>query len=177
MASAAFCDTGMLFFFWGGGGGRSMFCANAMGCACRLPRSIFSNRVCDLRPRRSVSLMCNRCKMKVNPCRDRACRRALAVAPCECVLVPANPLRRLCVSKRSRCGVVRMCLELGEPSAEISRVEALLLSRRANAPCECVLVTAPAAKSQLVTGSALPQLRLDSRKFTCKEEVPSCNSA
>ena len=33
--------------------------------------------------------------------------------------------------KRSRCGAVRICLSLGEPSAEIVRVEALSLRRRA----------------------------------------------
>ena len=37
-----------------------------------------------------------------------------------------------CVSKRSRCGSVRICLGLGQPSAEIVRVEALSLRRRAN---------------------------------------------
>ena len=42
-----------------------------------------------------------------------------------------DPLRRSCASKRSRCGAVRICLSLGEPSAEIVRVEALPLWRRA----------------------------------------------
>ena len=42
-----------------------------------------------------------------------------------------NPLRRSCVSKRSRCGAVPLLLSLGEPSAEIVRVEALSLWRRA----------------------------------------------
>ena len=42
-----------------------------------------------------------------------------------------DPLRGSCVSKRSRCGAVRICLSLGEPSAEIVRVEALSLWRRA----------------------------------------------
>ena len=42
-----------------------------------------------------------------------------------------DPLRRSCASKRSRCGAVRICLSLGEPSAENVRVEALLLRRRA----------------------------------------------
>ena len=42
------------------------------------------------------------------------------------------PLRRSCVSKRSRRGPVRICLDRGEPSAEIVRVEALSLRRRAN---------------------------------------------
>ena len=41
------------------------------------------------------------------------------------------------MSKRSRCGAVRICLDLGEPSAEIVRVEAL-----AAAPCEFVLTLA-----------------------------------
>ena len=49
---------------------------------------------------------------------------------CEFVLTAANPLRRSCVSKGSRCGAVRP--ELGEPSAEIVRVEALSLWRCAN---------------------------------------------
>ena len=56
---------------------------------------------------------------------------ALAVAPCEFVLSPMNPLRGSCVSDRSRCGAVRICLEPDEPSAEIVRVEALSLWRRA----------------------------------------------
>ena len=38
---------------------------------------------------------------------------------------------RATLSKRSRCGAVRICLSLGEPSAEIVRVEALSLWRRA----------------------------------------------
>ena len=42
-----------------------------------------------------------------------------------------DPLRRSCASKRSRCGAVRNFLSLGEPSAEIVRVEALSLWRRA----------------------------------------------
>ena len=42
-----------------------------------------------------------------------------------------DPLRRSCASKRSRCGAVRICLSLGEPSAEIVRVEVLSLWRRA----------------------------------------------
>ena len=36
------------------------------------------------------------------------------------------------MSKRSHCDAVRMCLELGEPSAEIVRVEAQSLWRRAS---------------------------------------------
>ena len=42
-----------------------------------------------------------------------------------------DPLRRSCASKRSRCCAVRICLSLGEPCAEIVRVEALSLWRRA----------------------------------------------
>ena len=42
-----------------------------------------------------------------------------------------DPLRRSCASKRSCCGAVRVCLSLGEPSAEIVRVEVLSLWRRA----------------------------------------------
>ena len=47
------------------------------------------------------------------------------------LLAARDPLRRSCASKRSRCGAVRICLSLGEPSAEIVRVEALSLWRRA----------------------------------------------
>ena len=65
-------------------------------------------------------------------CGDCACRSALTVAPCEFVLTSANPMRRSCVSKRSRCGAVRICPDPGEPSAEIVRVEALSLWRHAN---------------------------------------------
>ena len=42
-----------------------------------------------------------------------------------------SPLRESCVSTRSRCGAVRIRFSLGEASAEIVRVEALLLWRRA----------------------------------------------
>ena len=62
-----------------------------------------------------------------------------------------DPLRRSCASKRSRCGAVRICLSLGEPSAEIVRVEALSLWRRAifllareTAFGSCLVVCAPA---------------------------------
>ena len=58
-----------------------------------------------MRGRRGVSLICMHCKTKV------------------------NPLRRSCVSKRSRCGAA-----LGEPSAEIGAL--------AVAPCEFVLSSA-----------------------------------
>lgn len=42
------------------------------------------------------------------PSGGRACRSALAMAPCECVLGSANPLRTSRTSKRSRCGTVRI---------------------------------------------------------------------
>ena len=103
----------------------------------------------------------------IDRCGDRACRSALAVAPCDFVLTPANPLRRLCVSKRSHCGAVRICLDLGEPSAEIVRVEALSLWRRANlfwprrtlcgdCACRSALTVAP---SEFVLTSANPMRR------------------
>ena len=89
-----------------------MFCADAMArYRVRGRRSTFIKRVCEFRCRRSVSLVRKRCETKV------------------------NALRRSCVPKSSRCGAVRICLELGEPSAEIARVEALSLWRRANASC------------------------------------------
>ena len=46
-------------------------------------------------------------------------------ASCEFVLIAANPLRRSCVSKRSRCGVARICFDRRESFAEIVRVETL----------------------------------------------------
>ena len=91
--------------------------------------------------------------------------------PCECVLSSAIPLRRSCVSKRSRCSAVRICLERGELSAEIVRVEALSLWRRASlswsrrtlcadpacgsalamAPCEFVLNSADSPRRSCVS--------------------------
>ena len=65
-------------------------------------------------------------------CGDRACRSALAAAPCELSTWPTNPLRGSCVSERSRCGAVRICTLADEPSAGIVRVGALSLRRRAN---------------------------------------------
>ena len=103
-------------------------------------------RVKTLSLLRRANLSCSR----RTPCGDPACRSALSVAPCEFVLLSAsplwrsprefvlssaNPLRRSCVSKRSRCCAVRSCLALGEPPAEILRVEALSLWRRANLSC------------------------------------------
>ena len=65
-------------------------------------------------------------------CGDRACRIALAVAPCKFQISPTNPLRRLCTSDRPRCGAVRICTLADAPSAETARVESLSLWRRAN---------------------------------------------
>ena len=44
------------------------------------------------------------------PCGDRACQSALAAALRESALSAENPLQRSCVSKRSCCGAVQMCL-------------------------------------------------------------------
>ena len=106
MASAAFCETAMRFSW------RAQYVLRWCYRMCGR-RSVFTQtkKVCEFRGRRSVSLICRRCETKV------------------------NPLRRSCVSKRSRCGAVRICLELGAPSAEIVRVEALSLSCRANLSC------------------------------------------
>ena len=52
--------------------------------------------------------------------------------------------------KRSHCGAVRMRLELGKPSVEILRAEALSLWRRANASCSRqTLCGDPARRSAL----------------------------
>ena len=111
-------------------GGRSMFCADAMGC-CRMRgrRSTFIKWVCEFCGRRSVSLIRKRGETKL------------------------NPLRRLCVSKRSRSGAVRIRLELGEPSAEILRVEA----------CECVLLSANPLRKSCVS----KRFRCGAVRFFC----------
>ena len=61
-------------------------------------------------------------------CGDRACRSALAVAPCEFARWPTNPLRGSCASDRSRCGAVRICTLADEPSAGIVSVGSHSLS-------------------------------------------------
>ena len=59
-------------------------------------------------------------------CGDRARRSALAVAPCVFVLVSANSLQRLCVSKRSRCGAVLFFLLAKRPLEVVSWFARLL---------------------------------------------------
>ena len=110
------------------------------------------------------------------------------------LLAARDPPRRSCASKRSRCGAVQICLSLGEASAEIVRVEALSLWRRAifllaKRPLEVVswfarLLSQSRGRgfdSPLVRGSSglkiaafkykrsvrsvLPQLRLENRNF------------
>ena len=54
------------------------------------------------------------------------------MALCGFATSPTNPLRRLRVSNRSRCGAVRICNFADEPFAEIVRVESLSLWRRAD---------------------------------------------
>ena len=108
-------------------------------------------------------------------CGDCACRIALAVAPCEISTWPANPLRRLCASNRSRRGAVRISKLADEPSAEIVRVESLSLSlwRRANflrgrrtlcgdCACRIALAVAP-CESQSSRTNPLRGLRVSDR--------------
>ena len=93
-----------------------------------------------------------------------------------------DPLRRSCASKRFHCGAVRICLSLGEPSAEIVHVEALSLWRRAFFSLRTCFrnptvagsippwsAAAPARKSQLlctnVVRGAPPQLQLQICNF------------
>ena len=88
--------------------------------------------------------------------------------------VRARPSAEI-VSKRSRCGAVRICLSLGEPSAEIVRVEALSLWRRAifilareTAFGSCLVVCAPAfaiPRSRVRFPPGPRQLRLENRSF------------
>ena len=69
-------------------------------------------------------------------CGDCACRiaLALAVAPCDFFTWPTNPLQRLCVSDRSRCGAVRIIYVADEPSAEIVRCGGVRISMLADEP-------------------------------------------
>ena len=84
-----------------------------------------------------------------------------------------DPLRRSCASKRSGCGAVRICLSLGEPSAEIVRVEALSLWRRAlfllaKRPLEVVSWFARLLSQSRGCGFDSPpgpRLRLENRSF------------
>ena len=95
------------------------------------------------------------CGPRATLCGDRARRSALAVAPCEFVLVSANPLRRLCVSKRSRCGAV--------------------LARK-TAFGSCLVVCAPAfaiSRSRVRFPPGPRQLRLENRTFKYKRSTRS----
>ena len=91
------------------------------------------------------------------------------------------------MSKRSRCGAARICLSLGEPSAEIVRVEAIfllakrplevvswfarLLSQSRGRGLDSPLVRGSsglkiaAFKYKRSTRSVLLQLRLENRNF------------
>ena len=104
----------------------------------------------------------------------RSCESTRACCgACELVLPSAIPLRRFCASKRSRCGAVQICLELGKPSAEILRVEALSLRRRANASCSWrTLCGDPARRSALARRRANASC---SRRTLCED--PACRSA
>ena len=107
------------------------------------------------------------CGARATLCGDRARRSALAVAPpCECVLVSANPLRRLCVSKRSRCGAVQLKRPL-----EIVSWFVRLLSQSRGGGFDSPLVRSSsglkiaAFKYKRSTRSVLLQLRLENRNF------------
>ena len=101
-------------------------------------------RVVEVQKLRTFSDFCN---PRATLCGDRACRSALAAAPCEFVLVSANPLRRLCVSKRSRCGAVR---GRGFDSPLVRGSSGLKIA---------------AFKYKRSTRSVLLQLRLENRNF------------
>ena len=72
------------------------------------------------------------CKPRATLCGDSRGRGSKTEGFLRFVQAARDPLRRSCVPKRSRCGAVRVRLSLGEPSAEIVRVEALSLWRRAS---------------------------------------------
>ena len=79
-----------------------------------------------------LEVFCVFCGARATLCGDRRGRGAKArVFFLRFLRCPRDPLQRLRVSKRSRCGAVRIRVSLDEPSAEIVRVEALSLWRRA----------------------------------------------
>ena len=122
-------------------------------------------------------------------CGDRACRIALAVAPCEFAGWPTNPLRGSCVSDRSRCGAVRISKLADEPSAGIVRVGVLSLWRRANflcgrrtfcgdRACRSALAVAPCAFARSPTnplrGSCVSERsRCGAGRIFCVADAPS----
>ena len=107
------------------------------------------------------------CGARATLCGDRARQSALAVAPCEFVLVSANPLRRLCMSKRSRCGAV----QLAERPLEVVPWFARLLSQSRGRGFDSPLVRGSsglkiaAFKYKRSTRSVLLQLLLENRNF------------
>ena len=98
---------------------------------------IFQRRLltfCGFRARQSLSLWrrANSKAPRRTFRRFRACRIALAVAPCEFSTSPANLLRVCCVSKHTHGCAVRTINVVGEPSAGFVRVETLSLWRGAS---------------------------------------------
>ena len=90
--------------------------------------------------------------------------------PCEFFLVSANPLRRSCVSKRSRCGAVRFsCSQNG--LLEVVSWFARLLSQSRDRGFDSPLVRGSSSskiaafKYKSSTRSVLPQLRLENRSL------------
>ena len=92
--------------------GRRTLCRD---CACRIALAVAP---CEfLRGRRTL-------------CGDCACRIALAVAPREFQSSPTNPLRRLCVSERSRCGQNLCTKVVREARSRSSGLRIVSLSRK-----------------------------------------------
>ena len=99
-------------------------------------------------------------------CGGPPCRSALAVTPCESVLSSANPLRRSCVLKRSRCGAVRFfCFFACESCLEVVSWFASLLSRSRVVSGSTCLAGCNITTHKSSTRSALPQLRHETRNF------------
>ena len=75
---------------------------------------------------------------------------AFAVAPCEFFLVSANPLRRSCVSKRSRCGAVLFCCSRNGLSKLSCGLRACCRNPAVAGSIPPWSAAAPASKSQLL---------------------------
>ena len=107
------------------------------------------------------------CKPRATLCGDRARRSALAVAPCEFVVVSANPLRRLSRGLRAcfRNPAVAGSIPPWSAAAP-ARKSQLLSTNVVRGACSCSsgwkIVTFKYRRS---VRSVLPQLRLENRNF------------
>ena len=118
------------------------------------------------------------CKPRATLCGDRARRSALAVAPCEFVLVSANPLRRLRALAVAPRNILARETAFGSCLVVCAFAFAIPRARVRSPPGPRQLLKIAAFKYKRSTGwkiatfkyrrsarSVLPQLRLENRNF------------